>query len=136
MNTAATSQASWTPAGRRHTARAGVPRKPTNHNEAARRADRFFDHGLELAAEAFPDLWEELTESGRRHFVQEIVEAGLGPTEDRLAAIGEVIEAWYRTLELRDSPGCEEAMSSAGRSPIEVEESVHTIEELRGLLKP
>jgi hypothetical protein len=92
------------------------------------------DQGFELAKEAFPDLWDELTEAGRRHFFQELLEAGMD-TEDRLGAMEEVIEGWYRTLELRHSPGYEQAMARAGRSPLEVEETVHTIEELPGLLK-
>ncbi|MGA7912036.1 MAG: hypothetical protein WCC30_10895 [Candidatus Dormiibacterota bacterium] len=133
MNSAAASPASWTPALRRRSARAGVPGKRTSSVEAARQADRIFDRAFELAKENFDDLWEELTDQGRQNFVQELVDARFA--QDHIRAMSDVIDAWYRTLELRYSQGYSEAMVDAGKSPVEVEEPVHTIEELRGLLK-
>jgi hypothetical protein len=133
VNKAAASPASWTPATRGRSVRAGVPPKRTPPKDVARQADRFFDFAFDLAKEHFDDLWDELSERGRQSFVQELVDARFDT--DREDAIQDVIEAWYRTLELRRSPGYEEALADAGKSPIELEETVHTIEELRGILK-
>jgi hypothetical protein len=133
VNTAAASPASWTPVGRRHVARAAVPRKQAAPKDVARQADRFFDLAFDLAKEHFGDLWDELTESGRQSFVHELVNARFDV--DRTDAIQDVIDSWYRTLELRTGAGYGEALADAGKSPIELEESVHTIEELRGILK-
>ena len=133
MNTAAASAASWAPTGRRHSVRGGAPKR-TKSKVAARRAGHLFDQAFDLAQENFPDLWEALTEQGRQSFVQEIVDAAF--SDDRERAIEDIIEAWYRTYELRSGFGYEEAMTAAGKSPLELEETVHTIEDLKSLLKP
>jgi len=108
-----------------------VPPRRASSKDVARQVDRFFDRAFELAAETFTDLWPELTEYGRHSFVQELVDAR---ATSESGAIEDVVDSWYRTLELRRSPGYEEALADAGKSPIEVEERVHTIEELRGIL--
>lgn len=133
MNTAAAWEASWAPSVRRHAVRGGAPKR-TKSKQAARQAGRLFDRAFDLAKENFPDLWEALTEHGRESFVQEIVDAGF--SEDRERGIEDVIDGWYRTLELRIGSGYEQAMMAAGKSPLELEETVHTIEDLKSLLKP
>ncbi len=121
------------PTSRGRTARVGIPPKHTPPREGALQADQLLDQAFKLAEENFGDLWAELSEQGRRHFVQELFDARFA--DDHLAALSDVIDAWYRTLELRRSPGYNEAMADTGKTPIELEESIHTIEELPGLFK-
>lgn len=86
----------------------------------------------DLAAEDYPELWEALTDAGKEAFAREVTEAFLkAAPEDQTPAISEVIQAWLRTLLLRETPGYAEAMERVGKTPEELGERVYTLEELR-----
>ncbi len=95
----------------------------------------------EMAAQDFPELWAALTEAGREAFTREVEAAYVSAAgiEDRPPAIASVIEAWLRTLRLRETPGYDDAVERArehvNQAPGEFGEKVYTLEEIRDHLQ-
>jgi hypothetical protein len=60
-----------------------------------------------------------LTDAGRRHFIEDIVGALVTAQEgDDLRPVNDVIQAWYRTMQVRQSPGYEDAVKRSSQAPI------------------
>lgn len=135
----------WT-APARSRSRAGRPRHgPKPEPEEVARAAEAYSRGLESyiaenAANDFPELWEALTDAGKETFAREVADAYVtaqGP-EDRAPAMARVLEAWLRTLQMRQTPGYAEAVERAhahvAEPPGESGETVYSLEEVRDLL--
>jgi hypothetical protein len=82
-------------------------------------------------------MWDALTEYGQDEFVRELAVAfASAPPEDRAIAMEDVIEGWRRTWLVRQEPGFDEAMKSAGKTPAQLGERVYTIDDLDEFLTP
>ena len=96
--------------------------------KAAKRAadlsERLRARADEMVAKSFPDLWAHLTIEGQRMLVDELLEADAHPN-----SLQAVVEAWYRTLSLRQDPDREKHTQEAGR--VRTERPVTSSEELR-----
>ena len=82
-------------------------------------ADHLREHASREIAKAFPDLWAHLFPETQQRFVTELLAAdGLGQDAAR-----KVVEAWYRTLWLRQDPAFEAHMAEdlSGETPITTE---------------
>ncbi len=113
--------------------RTGRPPR-ARHKKAAQETAQFFNAAFEQAEKTFPDLWEHLTEHGRHALVRELVDAFFSHEPEPPVAIQEVIDAWYRTLTLRRSPGYDDAVARRGKTPEELGERTYTLDELRDRL--
>src|ERR1700730_203688 len=91
-------------------------------------------HGGTLAAlreGLSDDEWRQLQEEANEALAQAFCES---PPD--LQPLLDVIEAWYRTMFVRQDPGYEEAVARyAGKSAEELGERVYTAEDLRRLLR-
>ena len=75
--------------------------------------------------------WVQLTEEA-----EEALAGALLQPEPDLQPLVDVIEAWYRTMIVRQDPGYQEAVARyAGKSADELGERVYTAEDLRRLLR-
>jgi hypothetical protein len=71
--------------------------------------------------------WTQLTEEA-----EEALAAALLQREPDLQPLLDVIEAWYRTMIVRQDPGYQEAVARyAGKTPEELGERVYKAEDLR-----
>jgi hypothetical protein len=90
----------------------------------------------ELVAADEPEVWGALTDHGRDAFVSELAIAfAAAPPEDRAPALASVIEAWYRTWLVRQSPDFEEASLRAGQTADELGEPTYTIDDLKARIR-
>src|SRR5207248_2958749 len=97
-------------------------------DKAARRAaripERFHEFASKTISEAAPDLWSRLTPAGQDMLVDDVLQAFF---EKRPAKA--VLQAWYRTLSLRQDPKRERHHQEA--KSIRSEKPVTSSEELR-----
>jgi hypothetical protein len=70
---------------------------------------------IERAAQLHAELLSHLTDRGRETFLDELAEATKSDRPD--LAIERVVEAWYRTLELRQSAAYMRTRKNAGDVP-------------------
>ena len=125
--------ATWRTGSGRQRNRIGRPRIDRPEN-AAEQTALFVEEALDRADQTFPDLWEHLTDVGQRSFVGELLGAAFSHEPPPTEAIQGVIDAWYATLVLRQSPDYDEAAASRGRTAAELGERVYTTEELHDRL--
>jgi hypothetical protein len=120
--------------------RSGRPRSRTGRptarseqpHEPLRLVEGIDERIRELAAADEPEVWGALTDHGRDAFVGELAIAfAAAPPEDRAPALASVIEAWYRTWLVRQSPDFEEAAIRAGQTADELGEPIYTIDDLK-----
>ena len=72
---------------------------------------------LELPPEAATVL-SRLTSEGRRRFIQELLEAlATAQLGDDLRPVRDVVDAWLRTMVVRQRPGYERAMRRSAKAP-------------------
>jgi len=99
-------------------------------DEAAKRGAELSEQMRAMAegsvAKAFPDLWAQLTPEGQRRLVDELFEAF---KRHPLRSPNAVVEAWYRTLELRQDADRETHHKNA--DSIHSEEPITTSEDLK-----
>ncbi len=119
----------WRTSGRSRSRRGAGASGQLASREAADQTAGFLHQGFEFAKQTFPDLWEQLTDSGRQAFVVELVRASFAPGASRTSELQRVIEAWYGTMLLRSSTNYEENMARAG------EGELMTLDELRAELR-
>jgi hypothetical protein len=77
-------------------------------------------------AKAFPDLWSHLTQEGQDRLVEELLAAFASKPRGSAKS---VLEAWYRTIALRQDPDRERHVREAGQ--IRSEHPISSSEELR-----
>jgi hypothetical protein len=83
---------------------------------------------LDLPAEVFDVLLGSLTKHGRANFERELLEAiRQAQKRNNLRPVREVLEAWYRTLVVRQHPDYEANLALARRSK---ERNGKTVDEL------
>ena len=92
--------------------------------KAGERAARISQNIQEIVAEAVPDLWAHLTPDGQEKLIGEILDAY---AEKR--PVKTVLDAWYRTLTLRQDADRETHHQSA--DSIHAEEPITTSEDLK-----
>jgi hypothetical protein len=81
--------------------RTGTPARAQEPQKSVEAIDR----GLrDLVAREFPDVWEDLSETGQEMFVRGLVEAASRPPEDRAQAVADVIETWREAQALLYAP--------------------------------
>jgi hypothetical protein len=92
-----------------------------------------------LAPATLAALREGLSDDEWRQLQTEAEEAlalALGQSPPDLQPLVEVIEAWYRTMFVRQDPGYHEAIRErAGKTPEELGATVYTAEDLRRRLR-
>jgi hypothetical protein len=94
---------------------------------AADLAERLHAQADEIVGKSFPDLWAHLTIEGQRMLVGELLEANTRPR-----TLQAVVEAWYRTLSLRQDSDRERHSQETAR--IHLERPITTSEDLRDRL--
>lgn len=92
--------------------------------KAGERATQISQHIREVVAEAVPDLWAHLTPDGQEMLIGEILDAH---AEKR--PVETVLDAWYRTLSLRQDTDRETHHQNA--ASIHSEEPITTSEDLK-----
>lgn len=102
---------------------AGSRRKLEPH-KAGERAAQISQHIREIVAQAVPDLWAHLTPDGQDMLLGEILDAH---AEKR--PIQTVLDAWYRTLTLRQDADRETHHRNA--DSVHSEEPITTSEDLK-----
>ncbi len=89
--------------------RSGRPRRRIEPADAIEVIGRSLGN---FVAQQFPEIWEDLSDEGRNMFVRSLMEAASRPLDDRIQAIGEVIDSWHQAWTLLSAPVDDEPYSA------------------------